>query len=587
MKRKMQISAAACAVLAVLGFTGCSPGSPLSNSAVNSKTDSISTISGDSGGAANKPPARSDLYTPAGEFPIVKETIRLTIFAPADGQFSRDQNDLTKELEEMTNIDIVWKIASSGAFNEKMNLMFASGEMADVVATGPSTEDRISKAEEMHLGAQGFIIPLEKMVDSISQGYWDAFEKLPGLREYITTPEGHIYTLPNVDGSLHIQFNNKLWMNAKWLERLGLDMPATTEDLYHVLKAFQEQDANGNGDSEDEIPLSTCIKETGVEIDGFLMNPFQLTPESKVYLENGKVVFSPITDGYKEGLAYIRNLYKEGLISPDSFTQSKENQIKINESGDAPVIGSFLAQRPGYACDLTVYPDNSRRWEEYQSVPPLIGPNGTAESAWNPYAMYQTGVFAITSACQYPEAAFRLVDWLATEEGTLRSAEGPENIGWRYAEEGGLGLDGEQALIVQLPETKPENSGWGQLCGLVRTPELVAGYAAPQDPYGEGVPPLQGRNIVLYNASLEHQAAAQPFESVLPDLYYSEEQIDAFSILKTTVLDYAKESAEAFITGTKSIELEWDKYLRQIESIGLSDYLSMIQAAYDSSLFSK
>ena len=99
--------------------------------------------------------------------------------------------------------------------------------------------------------------------------------------------------------------------------------------------------------------------------------------------------------------------------------------------------------------------------------------------------------------------------------------------------------------------------------------------------------PRQGRNIVLYNASLEHQAAAQPFESVLPDLYYSEEQIDAFSILKTTVLDYAKESAEAFITGTKSIELEWDKYLRQIESIGLSDYLSMIEAAYDSSLFSK
>ncbi len=587
MKRKIQVTAAVCAALTALGFTGCIPGGALPNSAANAKTDFISTVSGDSDEAANQSPAHSDLYTPAGEFPIVKEPIRLIIFAPADGQFSRDQNGLTKELEEATNIDIIWRIASSGAFNEKMNLMFASGEMADVVATGPRSEDRISKAEEIHLGAQGFIIPLEKMIDSISQGYQDAFDKLPGLREYITTPEGHIYTLPNVDGSLHIQFNNKLWINTKWLERLGLDMPATTEDLYHVLKAFQEQDANGNGNNEDEIPLSTCMTGTGVEIDGFLMNPFQLTPESKLYLENGKVVFPPVTDGYKEGLAYIRNLYDEGLISLDSFTQSKETQIKINESGDAPVIGSFLAQRPGYACDLTIYPDNSRRWEEYQSVPPLIGPSGTAKSAWNPYAMYQTGVWAITSACQYPEAAFRLADWLSTEEGTLRSAEGPENIGWRYAEEGELGINGEQALIVQLPETKPENSGWGQLCGLVRTPELAAGYAAPQDPYSEDVPPLQGRNVILYHASLEHQAAAQSFESVLPDLYYSEEQIEAFSILKTTVLDYAKESAEAFITGTKSIELEWDKYLRQIESIGLSDYLSMIQEAYDSSPFSK
>lgn len=230
MKRKIQVTAAVCAALTALGFTGCIPGGALPNSAANAKTDFISTVSGDSDEAANQSPAHSDLYTSAGEFPIVKEPIRLIIFAPADGQFSRDQNGLTKELEEATNIDIIWKIASSGAFNEKMNLMFASGEMADVVATGPRSEDRISKAEEIHLGAQGFIIPLEKMIDSISQGYQDAFDKLPGLREYITTPEGHIYTLPNVDGSLHIQFNNKLWINTKWLERLGLDMPATTED---------------------------------------------------------------------------------------------------------------------------------------------------------------------------------------------------------------------------------------------------------------------------------------------------------------------------------------------------------------------
>ena len=31
-------------------------------------------------------------------------------------------------------------------------------------------------------------------------------------------------------------------------DRLGLSMPTTTEEFYQVLKAFKEQDANGNGD---------------------------------------------------------------------------------------------------------------------------------------------------------------------------------------------------------------------------------------------------------------------------------------------------------------------------------------------------
>ena len=33
-------------------------------------------------------------------------------------------------------------------------------------------------------------------------------------------------------------------------------MPTTTEELREVLRAFKEQDANGNGDPNDEIPLS-------------------------------------------------------------------------------------------------------------------------------------------------------------------------------------------------------------------------------------------------------------------------------------------------------------------------------------------
>ena len=35
-----------------------------------------------------------------------------------------------------------------------------------------------------------------------------------------------------------------------------MGVPQTTDELFDVLTAFKEQDANGNGDPNDEIPLA-------------------------------------------------------------------------------------------------------------------------------------------------------------------------------------------------------------------------------------------------------------------------------------------------------------------------------------------
>ncbi|NLM10828.1 MAG: extracellular solute-binding protein [Clostridiaceae bacterium] len=527
------------------------------------------------------------IYNPVGTYPIVKERIKLTILAPADGEYDRNENLFTKELEEKMNIDIEFTVAQPGAFKEKMNLMFASGDLTDIVATGAGGTDRMDKATEALLGSQGLIIPLNEYFDTVSIGYKEAFEQLPGLREFITTPDGNIYSLPNVDGSLHVQYTNKLWINTVWLDNLGLDMPTTTEEFYQVLKAFKEMDANGNGDPNDEIPLSSVKSGTGVQFDGFLMNPFILTPHpERMWVDNGKVIYSPIEEGYREGLAYLHRLYKEGLIYPESFTQDMKAQVNLNENGDVPVIGAFLALRPGYANDLSTLP-NSKKWEQYQSLPPLKGPDGEAIAAWNPYAMYQTGIASITKDCKYPEAAFRLIDYIATPEGTLRTAEGIEGNGWRKATADEKGMDGRPAVFTQITEGKIENSGWGQLCGLVRTPDFVLSYAYPQDPYADDVVPLIGRQIVLYKGSLEHEKVAQPLESVLPELYYSQEQIDELALLKTTINDYVNSSVVRFITGDLDVEKDWESYLKQMKDLGVERYIEIVQSAYDVSSFKK
>lgn len=581
-KKKMLALLMSCIMTAgVLGGCGADNAKEGSSSAAASAT--TATIEGSSAEGTE-----NSMFNEPGMLPIVKEPITLTVFAPANTEGSWEDNAQVKEIEEATGIHLEWQTAaSSDNVQEKLSTMFASGEMPDIILTGVSASNRYDKATEQALGEQGLIIPLNDYLDTVSVGYKQAFEEIDGLREYITTPDGNIYSLPNIDGSLHVQYNMKLWINTQWLDNLGLNMPTTTEEFYEVMKAFKEKDANGNGDPNDEIPLSTVTSGAGTQLDGFLMNPFQLTSETnKLYVDNGKVTFAPAQEGYKEGLKYLNQLYAEGLLNPESFTQDKNNQVNVNEAGDECVIGAFLAQRPGYACDLSTEP-YSKKWEQYQSLAPLAGPDGQCVASWNPYVMFQSGMTFISSSCTNPEAAFRLLDYISTQ--TYRSSLGIEGVHYELLDAGTteLGLDGETKALYKRTNADTTNQSLGQLVALVRTPEFLAAEATNPNPYAEDVKPLNGRQVVMYKASLEHQKVQQSLDSVMPDLYMSQADSSEMSLIKTNIMDTQKEYMVQFITGAKNIDSEWDSYLKALDNVGLARYLELLQKAYDESAFAK
>ena len=581
-KKKILALLMSCIMTAgVLGGCGADNAKEGSSSAAASAT--TTTTEG-----ASAEGTENSMFNEPGTLPIVNEPITLTVFAPANTEGSWEENAQVKELEEATGIHLEWQTcASSDNVQEKLSTMFASGEMPDIILTGVSSGNRYDKATEQALGEQGLVLPLNDYLDTVSVGYKQAFEEIDGLKEYITTPDGNIYSLPNIDGSLHVQYNMKLWINTQWLDNLGLDMPTTTEEFYEVMKAFKEKDANGNGDPNDEIPLSTVTSGAGTQIDGFLMNPFQLTSETnKLYVDNGKVTFAPAQEGYKEGLKYLNQLYAEGLLNPESFTQDKNNQVNVNEAGDECVIGAFLAQRPGYACDLTTEP-YSKKWEQYQSLAPLTGPDGQCVASWNPYVMFESGMTFISNSCTNPEAAFRLLDYISTQ--TYRSSLGIEGVHYEMldANTTELGLDGETKAHYKRTDADSTNQSLLQLTALIRTPEFLAAEATNPNPYADDVKPLNGRQIVMYKASLEHQKVQQSLDSVMPDLYMSQADSSEMSLIKTNVMDTQKEYMVQFITGAKDIDSEWDSYLKALDNVGLARYLELLQKAYDESAFAK
>lgn len=591
MKKGKRFFALALCMAILASATACSGGETANSETESSSVSSSESSSGSDGNTVSSLPDEGITYSAPGEWPLSDETIEISIMANMDTTGERSENLQTKEMEEMMGIKINWTLTQSGSFREKMNLMFAGDDYVDIIAPGVGNTDRLDKVTESQLGSQGLIIPLEDYIDTVSVGFKAAMEnpELEGMREYMTTPDGHIYSLPVIDGYLQAQYQNKMWINTTWLDNLGLEMPTTTEEYYQVLKAFKEQDPNGNG-LDDEIPLSSCVSTSGTEFDCFLMSAFILTPsnrQQKMWVDNGTIVFSPMQEEYREGLRYLNKLYSEGLINPESFTQDMNTQINTNENGDVPVIGSFLATRPGYACDLKTIP-NSKKWEQYEMLPPLSSETQEAVATWNPYVMFNTGTAAITNACEHPQAAFRMLDWLATEEGTVRSSRGIEGVQWKASEPGEVGMDGTtQAKWTEIEGAPTDGQMWGQLTSIVNTPTMVLEIAMNPDPYAEGVPPLTGRQIVLYKGSKEYEKVRQPMESVLPDLYFSESDAEEIALLKTTILDYVNESVVRFITGDLSVDNDWDSYLEELHVLDVDRYLEMMQNAYDQSGFKK
>src|SRR5690606_41934995 len=87
--------------------------------------------------------------------------------------------------------------------------------------------------------------------------------------------DGSVWGLPQWNDCFHCTFPSKMWLNTAWLDRLGLDTPTTPDEFRDVLKAFKEQDPNGNG-AADEVPLTGATG--GHSVLPFLDNPFVHVP---------------------------------------------------------------------------------------------------------------------------------------------------------------------------------------------------------------------------------------------------------------------------------------------------------------------
>ncbi len=523
--------------------------------------------------------AESPAFSGVNEFPIVQEKIELRVFAPLSSNIADlATNVWTKRQEELTNVHIVWETVPSASQNEKVNLMLASGTLPDIFL---GCSGALTPTAQMVYGPTGTFVDLKPLIDE--HGYWikKMYEQVPYIEAAITAPNGAIYSLPQVNECFHCYYAQKMWINRTWLDKLGLQMPTTTEEFKQVLIAFRDNDPNGNG-KKDEIPLMGNTNGWNARLHGFLMCAFTYTDigDGIAIAQDGKTVeLSFMKDEYREGLKYLADLFKEGLIGEATFTQTDTEQKTVVESGDVPIVGAAPAGWFGVFAEL-----GGKRQQDFEVVPPLTGPEGFRTCGYFPYG-YGTGQFVITKENKYPEISIKWADYLFSPEASLAYIEaGREGIEWRNGEEGETDVWGRPAkwtrMDTEFNYSEAQNVHYYQMGPSFRSFDWRESWYVPstrEDYYGAAG--YEGR---LHNETAKY-VDARPANVFPPSLFMNQDDANEISRVRPSINSFRDEMITAFIVGTSDInnDAEWQAYLDGLEGFEASYYLSILQRNYD------
>ena len=523
------------------------------------------------------PEPDTEILIPIDE-PLTTETVTFRVLmVRSDEVTDYDDNAFTRWLEEKTNVHVQWDLVPEDDVQSKLNVMLASGDIPDIIfgAVNPS--------QLLLYGSQGIFLPLNDLIAEHAPRATKLMEVQPVVREVITAPDGTIYAMPGFGECYHCTMNQKLWIYQPWLDALGLEIPQTVDEMEAVLLAFKEQDPNGNGEA-DEVPLSGSITEVNMALPSYFMNAFiyypgQMTGESPTQIrtlivQDGQVTAAYATPQWREGLRYLNRLYAQGLIDPQIFTQDEDALQRLGNNADEVILGAVLGGSAGGAVSIEAEPGS--RWTEYVAVPPLEGPEGVRLAAWNPYQPAFPAA-AITSACADPALAVAWVDTLLFQEATLRMDRGPLDEDWRWALEGEIDVEGEQALWKLLViHDQPTNQSWQGTGPMYMSRHMFSGIAVDPEAIDLNL------EKILHDATADlYEPAKQPLEMTLPPLAMSNDQALAIADPEATLAQYVTRMTAQFIRGEADLDAGWDAYLATLEGMGLTPYLQMYQEIYD------
>lgn len=510
------------------------------------------------------------------------ENVTLTIGLPMDANvLDLDNNALTKYLEEKTGYDLKFQVYASGSeIATNITTTTLAGEKLPDILFGID----LGSASLRSFGENEYFVDLQDYFadrDGASKVFWERLEA--NLTEYevneivnaMTVLEtGAIYAVPSIETSPIDIMDYQVWINQTWLDKLNLPMPTNTDELYDVLVAFKNNDCNGNGNKNDEIPLNGAMRGTlGSNVIKWLTNQFLYFDQRVLWNvdDNGKIYSAFTTDQFREAMKYINKLMKEGLLTDTALTNDNAS------TGMVTTPANGVAKCGIFVGHLTLHTQkNNMLLKEYVPLKPLE--NQT--SVYKPNNRNLNCI--ITSDCANPDAAFNLLMEMRTEECSTRIRYGEYGVNWCEPDEGAVSDLGLPATIKILndPFGQQNTCMWCSAAGGITI--NAEGEAAQ---YAEETTEWEKLRSKMHAESRRNydEAAKRNPTNICPSLKFTEEEKEQTEFMRTEVADIFTKYTSGFYINRfdPNDDPTWARYVKELNDAGLQDYIALAQKAYD------
>jgi len=326
----------------------------------------------------------------------------------------------------------------------QVNLM-AAGNPPDILMT--YSIDNIN-----NWALQGGLFDVSPYIDTTLKDLKDFLgpdPALPGrdlIRRNMNNETGQIFSMP---GKRMNVARLNTFIRKDWLDKLGMPVPATTEEYFNTLVAFREHDPGGVGRNR-VIPyiMTEDVRWSAGNILESFIDPNLSHRDRWV---NVVVERYNLLPNYKEGVRFLNRMYHAGLIDRD-FPLYRDDEL-MNNLIRSGVVGSF-----GHNWDQ-VFRESERLLSDLRKIVPdaewialdcMTSSDGVVRRmSYDPAGIF----YFIPKSSRNPDAAMRYLNWLAKYENFNFLQTGPEGI--------------VHEIVDGVPKLNPQASdGWIQNSAL-------------------------------------------------------------------------------------------------------------------------
>ena len=474
-----------------------------------------------------------------------------------------DEMAWVAELEKTAGVTITWEEVSAD-WDQKKSTMLAAGDVPDlIIGPGAITDSDLATFRSLFEDLSDDMDALPNVAAM--------FDEVEGAKDMATQADGAVYALPTWK-EFWPQSITRQYVNQEWLDNLGLATPTTWDELYDVLLAFKEQDANGNGDPADEIPMDWApVTTTGwgyfqpTALLGSVGLPIVGGGGTGYFVEDGEVGNFLADERWKEVLTFLNRAYEAGLVNPNVITQDYSAYQSIGRgSGGTASVGFSWGWTASDRFGAQLAP-------QYASIAPLAAEAGQSEPlTWSYDFENLTANHVVVSAqSTAKDAALRVVDAFYGQDMSVQVLFG--DLGTHVTK-----VDDSTYEVLPPADGESDPSTWKWTSSLADFGPMWI-----RSDLDVTLPTDLAEAVEQSTVLAEAVANVDPVEDVLPPyLKMTTEDLSTLALNNSAILNLTQTKFAEFVTAG-GIDAGWDDYVAQLERSGLTQNVELYQKYYD------